>query len=213
VTTLGFLKDGVDFTQLVHQYLANNCTLEITDPVKVKLAKDLMDYVIKFSYGYNSCTLPQLRFQMIFNSTMQELTAELVGLIKRSNAIWRIGGKYEPGTDFLSDNGTEIETKVYKNTHNMLEAAKAGTLDYKVFHGATYVLCYLIEGEVKIISEEPFREIKHWFWLKKIDGKYVVYKDSELTAVTDECLPKTIPICRCTFYEDKIIISKNTYCV
>lgn len=212
MNTLGFLKNGIDFAQLVHQYLNNNCILEITDPAKVQFAKDLMDHVIKSSYGYGSCNSSQLRFQMIFNSTMEELEAEKAGLIKSSSAIWQIDGKYEVGTDFLSKNGAKIETKVYLSENSMLAAAEAGSLNYKVFHGADYVLCYLIEGKVEITSKAPFRKIKHWLWLKKIDGKYSIYEEPELMEVTAECLPKAIPICHCTFCDDKIIISKNTFC-
>jgi hypothetical protein len=213
LNTPGFLENGIDFEQLVKHYINNKYNIEITDPIKIKLAKDLMNHVINNSYGYNdyfSCT-QHGRFQMIFNSTLEELENEKAGLIKRSNAIWTLNGKYETGTDFLSANGAKIEAKVYKNKDSMLAAANAGTLDYKVFHGAAYVICYLIEGEVEITSEPPFRKIKHWFWLRNIDGKYDEYTDSELTDITNECLPKTIPICQCKFYDDKISISKNNY--
>ena len=217
MTTSGFLENGIDFEQLVNYYKANDYDIEITDPVKIKLAKDLTTHVINNSYGYgDSFSRTQSgRFQMIFNSTLAELENEKAGLIKRSSAIWTLNSKYETGTDFLSEDGTPVEAKVYRNKDSMSAAAKAGTLDYKVFHGAEYVICYLIDGEVEIIAEEPFRKVTHWFWLKKIGGEYVEVKsnDSDLTEAITRRLPSAIPICRCTFYDDKIVISKNPYCI
>lgn len=214
MNTPGFTESGIDFEQLVHCYITSNYNIEITDPTKIKLAKDLMAHVINASYGYNDSFSSSLhgRFQMIFNSTLEELVLEKAGFTKRSNAIWSLDSKYETGTDFLADNGAKIEAKVYKAKSSMLKAAEAGTLDYKVFHGADYVICYLIDGEVEILAEEPFRKVKHWFWLKKINDEYIEYNDSELLQLTEECLPKTIPICRCIFYEDNITISENTFC-
>lgn len=214
MSTPGFLEKGIDFEQLIYHYEANNYNFTITDPTEVNLATDLMIHVINSSFGYDTgfaSTVPG-RIQMIFNSTLQELTLEKIGLSKQSNAVWLLDGKYERGTDFKLSDGTGIEAKVYRDKDSMLKAAREGTLDYKVFHGADYVICYLINGEVTITAEYPFREVQHWFWLKKVNGEYVEYSDSELTELINKKLPTALPVCRCMISDDKIIICKNIYC-
>lgn len=213
MVTPGFLENGIDFMPLVKHYLANNCYIEITDPAEVSLARKLMIHVIDSSYGYNddSSYFAQTehgRFQMIFNSALQELIAKLAGLVKKSNAVWLLTDSYEKGTDFQSANGKHIEAKVYKNEASMKKYAKKGSVEYTVFHGAEYVLCYLIDS-----YKDANQESKHWCWLKKINGIYTVYNNDDLTALTEECLPPAIQICYCKFLDDKIIIRKSTYCI
>jgi hypothetical protein len=207
LSTSGFLSNGIDFKLLVKHYLANNCYIEITDPAEVKLAIALMEHVIGTSYEYNEegsfAQTIHGRFQLIFNSTLQEMVAEENGgLIKRSNAVWLLEGSYESGTDFRSSNNSQIETKVYKNEASMQKYAKKGSEVYTVFHGAEYVLCYLIDSY----------ELKHWYWLKKINGIYSVYSNTELDQLTSECLPTTLPVCYCKLKDNKLIIGKNKFC-
>lgn len=207
MTTPGFLDNGIDFTLLVQHYLANNCYIEITNYAEVSLFRKLMRHIIDSSYGYNeeSSNFAQTepgRFQMIFNSVLQELIAELAGLVKKSNAVWLLTDSYEKGTDFQSTNGKQIEAKVYKNYNSMINYAKKGSVKYTVFHGAEYVLCYLIDSY----------EGKHWYWLKKINGIYRVYNNEDLDELTSECLPATISICYCKLKDNKLIIGKNTFC-
>lgn len=208
MVTPGFLETGIDFEQLVNYYLNNNCRIEITDPAEVKLAVTLMEHVINTSHEYNeegsfARTIPG-RFQMIFNSTLQEIiTREKGGLTKLSNAVWLLDGSYEKGSDFRSSNGVEIETKVYKNEASMKKYAKKGSVEYTVFHGAEYVLCYLIDSF----------DDKHWYWLKKINNVYDVYANEELDQLTSTCLPAAISICYCKLRDNKFIIGKNTFCI
>lgn len=207
LATPGFLENGIDFEQLVLYYLSNNCYIEIIDPKEIALAIKLMEHIISTSIGYTEdreklSAAIQRRFQMIFNSTLEELISEKAGLRKRSNAVWLLTGSYEKGTDFQSYNGKQIEAKVYYDWNNMLEYAKKGSISYTVFHGADYVLCYLINSY----------NSKHWYWLKKINNIYNVYYEEDLSNLTDECLPSTIPICYCRLSDDKLIISKNTFC-
>lgn len=207
MVTPGFLKDGIDFEQLVYHYWANDCYVKFTNNEEVSLITCLMEHVIGTSIGYQEDKEKikeaiQRRFQMIVNSTQEELVAEKAGLIKRSSAVWTLAGSYESGTDFKSNNGKQIETKVYFNRDNMLDFAEKGSHDYTVFHGADYVLCYLINSY----------DARHWYWLKKINGIYDVYYDEELYSVTDGCLPSSIPICYCRIRDDSIIIDKNTFC-
>jgi hypothetical protein len=207
LVTPGFLENGIDFAPLVKHYLANNCYIEITDPAEVSLARKLMIHVIDSSYGYDDdssdfARTEHGRFQMIFNSALQELIAKLAGLVKKSNAVWLLTGSYEKGTDFQSANGKHIEAKVYKNEASMKKYAKKGSVEYTVFHGAEYVLCYLIDSY----------EGKHWYWLKKINGTYSVYNNEELDQLTSECLPASISICYCKLRDNKLIIAKNTFC-
>ena len=204
MATPGFLENGIDFEQLVLYYLANNCYLEITDSKEVDLVIRLMKHVIGDSYGYKTDFASTIhgRFQIIFNSTLEELITEKAGLIKRSNAVWLLTDSYEKGTDFQSNNGKQIEAKVYINWYSMLDYAKKGSTDYTVFHGADYVLCYLINSYSS----------KHWYWLKKINNVYDVYYEEELNGLTTECLPSSISICYCRLREDRLIIGKNTFC-
>lgn len=204
MVTPGFLENGIDFAQLVLYYLANNCYLIIADPKEVDLAIRLMEHVIGDSFGYRTdfASTVHGRFQMIFNSTLEELINEKAGLIKQSNAVWLLTDSYEKGTDFRSNNGKQIESKVYQDWNRMLEFAKKGSIDYTVFHGADYVLCYLINSY----------ESKHWYWLKKVNSIYIVHNDTELCAITSECLPASIPICYCKVKDNKLIIGKNTFC-
>ena len=204
MATPGFLENGIDFEQLVLYYLANNCYLEITDSKEVDLVIRLMKHVIGDSYGCKTDFASTIhgRFQIIFNSTLEELITEKAGLIKRSNAVWLLTDSYEKGTDFQSNNGKQIEAKVYINWYSMLDYAKKGSTDYTVFHGADYVLCYLINSYSS----------KHWYWLKKINNVYDVYYEEELNGLTTECLPSSISICYCRLREDRLIIGKNTFC-
>jgi hypothetical protein len=207
LVTPGFLENGIDFKPLVLHYWANNQYIEITDPKELALVIKLMEHVIGTSYRYKEDpeklkAAIQRRFKMIFNSTQEELTSEEAGLIKRSSAVWLLTGSYEKGTDFQSHNGKQIEAKMYYDWNSMLEYAKKGSFDYTVFHGADYVLCYLINSY----------DSKHWHWLKKINNVYNVYSEEELNTLTAGCLPFSIPICDCLLSEDRIIICKNTYC-
>lgn len=207
MVTPGFLETGINFIPLIKQYLANNCYVEITDPVEVSLVRKLMRHIIDSSYGYNeeSSDFAQTehgRFQMIFNSTLQELIAELAGLVKKSKAVWLLTDSYEKGTDFQSTNGKQIEAKVYKNYDSMINYAKKGSVEYTVFHGAEYVLCYLVDSH----------EGKHWYWLKKVGSVYSIYSNEELDKLTSECLPKAIPICYCKLRDNKFVIGKSTFC-
>jgi hypothetical protein len=207
LATPGFLENGIDFEQLVYYYLTNNYRIEITDPAEVKLATALMEHIINTSHGYDDedsfAKTIHGRFQMIFNSTLQEIVArEKGGLTKLSNAVWLLDGSYEKGTDFRSSEGIEIETKVYKNVTSMNNYAKKGSVEYTVFHGAEYVLCYLINSH----------EGKHWYWLKKVSGVYSIYSNEELDKLTSECPPKAISICYCKLRDNKFVIGKNTYC-
>jgi hypothetical protein len=214
LVTPGFLENGINFTPLAETYLANNGYVEITDPAEVNLARRLMRHVIDTSYGYNddSSDFAQTehgRFQMIFNSVLQELILnKRAGFGKRSSAIWLLTDSYEKGTDFQSANGKQIEAKVYKNWNSMIKYSEKGSRYYEVFHGADYVLCYLIDS-----YKDANQESKHWCWLKKINGIYTVYNNDDLTALTEECLPAAIQICYCKFLDDKIIIRKSTYCI
>lgn len=207
MATPGFLENGIDFEQLVYYYLTNNYRIEITDPAEVKLATALMEHIINTGHGYDDedsfAKTIHGRFQMIFNSTLQEIVArEKGGLTKLSNAVWLLDDSYEKGTDFRSSEGIEIETKVYKNVTSMNNYAKKGSVEYTVFHGAEYVLCYLIDSH----------EGKHWYWLKKVSGVYSIYSNEELDKLTSECLPKAISICYCKLRDNKFVIGKNTYC-
>lgn len=197
--TPGFLENGIDFEQLVYYYLDNNCNIEITDPAELNLVNSLMERVINGSRGYTTGALSTVhgRFQYIFNSTLQELhiqqkAAEKLGLVKRSSAVWLLNSVCEYGTDFISKNGKNIEAKMYKNYESMIDYAKNGS-----FHGADYVLCYLI-----------YDCCKHWYWLKRNNGEYTEYNDIELSGMTSELL-KNLPICSCTFVDNKFIISKK----
>lgn len=188
-------------------YVANNCKVEITDPTEVNLALVLMEHVIDTSYEYNEedsfAKTKHGRFQMISNSTLGEVTiARYCKLIKKSSAVWLLDSSYEKGTDFISEDNVEIEAKVYKNINSMNFYAKKGSVKYTVFHGAEYVLCYLIDSY----------EGKHWHWLKKTNGVYSIYNDAGLEALTSKRLPAVIPICYCKIRDNKIILCKNTYC-
>ena len=205
--TPGFLSDGIDFEQLFDHYVASGHYIEITEPTEVNLAIELMEHVINSSYEYNEedsfAKTKHGRFQMILNSTMGEVTiSRYSSLIKKSGAVWLLGGSYEKGTDFISNENVEIEAKVYKNIDSLNFYAKKGSVEYTVFHGAEYVLCYLIDSY----------EGKHWHWLKKNNGVYDLYQDEGLEALTVERLPQSIPICYCKIVDNKIIIGKNKYC-
>lgn len=207
MSTPGFLNNGIDFEQLMDYYVANNCKVEITDPNEVNLVITLMENVINTSYAYNEedsfAKTRHGRFQMIFNSTLGEVTvARCCSLIKQSSAVWLLDGSYEKGTDFKSIEGVEIEAKVYKDINSMNFYAKKGSVEYTVFHGAEYVLCYLINSY----------EGTHWYWLKKTNGVYSIYNDGGLAALTSERLPSAMPICYCKLIDNKFIIGKNTFC-
>ena len=201
--TPGFLEDGIDFEPLVKYYLDNNCAKIVICEAEFNLAMALMEYIIGTSYKYKNKDNRPLRFQMIFNSTLQELVIQACStLIKRSSGLWSLSGHYEKGTDFISTENVEIEAKVYKDRDSMLEYAKKGSVDYTVFHGADYVLCYLIDSY----------ENKHWYWLKKTNGIYDVYSDKALDKLTSERLPESIPVCYCKVVGNTLIIGKNNFC-
>ena len=208
MATPGFLEDGIDFESLVKHYLANNCsTIRITNHAEINLVITLMKHIIATSYEYQDedsfAKTVHGRFQMIFNSTLQELFVRERGkLIKKSGAVWLLDGHYEKGTDFKTKANVGIETKVYKDKTSMEAYAKKGSTEYTVFHGAEYVLCYLINSY----------ENKHWHWLRKIDGVYTRYHNEELEAITSECLPAAIPVCYCKLTDDTLIIGKNKFC-
>jgi hypothetical protein len=208
LATPGFLENGIDFDQLGAYYKANKCHIEITDPAELSLIDKLMKHVIGESYGYNTDFASTIygRFQMIFNATLQELEVKkFPDILKRSNAVWLLTDSYETGTDFLSSNGKRIEAKVYLNWYKMLEYAEKGSKDSTVFHGADYVLCYLIDSYQLNNSSK----LKHWYWLKKINDKYEVFNDVSLEEYTEKYLDMIIPICKCIPLADKLIIREN----
>jgi hypothetical protein len=207
LSTPGFLNNGINFEPLIDHYIANGYKVVISDPAEIRLVMALMDHVINTSYEYNEedsfAKTRHGRFQMIFNSSLEELIMKRYGkLIKKSGIVWLLNGSYEKGTDFQSNNNVKIEAKVYKNETSMLKYAKKGSTEFTVFHGAEYVLCYLIDS----------CEGKHWYWLRKINGIYTIYNNKELEDITDECLPSSIPICYCKLTDDALIIGKNNYC-
>lgn len=212
MTTPGFLDDGIDFEQLIAYYKANNYSIEITDPAEVDLIINLVSYVINASYGYKNgtATIIPNRFQMIFNSALQEHyineAAQEIGLCcKQSSAVWRLGGSYEKGADFQSNTNKPIEVKMYKDWISMSSFIEKGSKDRKVFHDADYVLCYLINSyEV----DNDLRQ-KHWYWLKKTGNVYVVYDNTELLNITYKCLPTSLPICSCKLEDARFILSNK----
>lgn len=226
MATPGFLKDGIDFYTLLCAYAQDGrYRIETTDLTECTTAIDLMKHVIGDSYGYHTgfaSTVPG-RFQMIFNSTIQEAhifaTARSCGmeLCKRSNSTWLLDGSAESGTDFYY-NDIQIEAKVYKNWSNMLSYAEQGSADPTVFHNADYVLCYLIERPwpEELMKLDCTKELvktvgtAHWYWLKKIDGQYVVYFNDDLYDNTYRALSPIIPICKCRLTQDKLSVLLDT---
>lgn len=207
MATPGFLTNGIDFDQLTDYYVANNCRADIVNPVEVKVATALTESVINNSHGYqeegSSVKKLNVRLQMIFNSMLWEkIVKRCSSLIRKSSAVWLVGGSYEKGTDFQSTEGVDIEAKVYKDINSMNFYAKKGSVDYTVFHGAEYVLCYLINSH----------ENKHVYWLKKTNGIYHIYNNEGLDALTSKRLPAVIPICYCKMLADKVIFGKDTFC-
>ena len=207
MSTPGFLENGIDFEQLVLHYISSKDNrIEITDPTEVDLATRLMEYIINNSRGYNENSFANTihgRLQMIFNSTLEEhIINSRSELIKKSDAIWLLGGSYETGTDFKSKEETNIEAKVYRDIDHMNSYAEKGSKHFTVFHGAEYVLCYLIYSH----------KGRHWYWLKKTNGIYDTDTDEALIVRTKERLPDEIPICYCSIRDNKIIISRNTLC-
>lgn len=207
MTTPGFLENGIDFDQLTDYYVTNNCRVDIVNQIEVKVATTLTESVINNSHGYqeeeSSAKKLNVRLQMIFNSMLWEkIVKRCSSLIRKSGAVWLVGGSYEKGTDFQSTDGVDIEAKVYKDINSMNFYAKKGSVDYTVFHGAEYVLCYLINSH----------ENKHVYWLKKTNGIYHIYNDEGLEYLTSKRLPAVIPVCYCTIRPGKIIFGKNTYC-
>ena len=203
--TPGFFSDGIDFDCLVKYYRANNNYICITDSSEIKLATELMEDLIAKSYGYDEDDFVKTihgRFQILFNSNILELTAEESStLIRRSNSIWRLNGSYETGADFVSTDGVAIETKVYKNILRMRSYAEKGSSDYTVFHGAKYVLCYLLNSH----------NGKHWHWLAETNGKYTEYDEEWLNIKTAEQLPPALPMCYCKLSPNRLILGENTY--
>ena len=224
MSTPGFLKDGIDFDQLLFPYLQNN-GIEITDPQELAVAINLMKHVIGDSYRYDQGFASTIhgRFQMIFNSTLQEAhifaVAKQLGMNigKRSDSTWLLSDTYEKGTDFYCED-LQIEAKVYKNWSNMLWYAEQGSNDSTVFHDADYVLCYLIDLPFpEELSDFDCLQARtssvgttHWYWLKRINGKYVVYFNEELYTNTYSALAKVLPICKCRLYSDKLSIFRDT---
>ena len=207
MVTPGFLENGIDFDPLIDYYIANNCKVEIVNQPEVKVATALTEGVIKNSYGYqdedSAVKSDNVRLQMIFNSMLWEkIVDSCTSLIRKSSAVWLLGGSYEKGTDFQSAEGVDIEAKVYKDIDSMNFYAKKGSVDYTVFHGAEYVLCYLITSY----------ENKHVYWLKKTNGVYHIYNDEGLEDLTSKRLPVVIPICYCKIRDNKVIFGKNTFC-
>jgi hypothetical protein len=207
LVTPGFLENGIDFDQLTDYYVTNNCYVEIISPTEVKVATTLTENVINNSYGYQDeesfVKKDNIRLQMIFNSMLWEkIVKRCSSLIRKSSAVWLLNSSYEKGTDFRSTDGVDIEAKVYKNIDSMKSYAKKGSVDYTVFHGAEYVLCYLIDSH----------EGKHVYWLKKTNGIYHIYNDEGLEALTSKRLPAVIPICYCKMLADKVIFGKDTFC-
>jgi len=207
LVTPGFLENGIDFDPLIDYYVANNYYVEVVNQSEVKVATALTESVINNSHGYqeeeSSAKKPNVRLRMIFNSMLWEKIVKRVSsLIRKSSAVWLVGGSYEKGTDFQSTDGVDIEAKVYKDINSMNFYAKKGSVDYTVFHGAEYVLCYLNNSQ----------ENKHVYWLKKTNGIYHIYNDEGLEYLTSKRLPQVIPVCYCTIRPDKIIFGKSTYC-
>ena len=207
MATPGFLENGINFDPLIDYYIANNYRVEVINQPEVKVATALTESVINNSHGYqeedSSAKKLNVRLQMIFNSMLWEkIVKRCSSLIRKSSAVWLVGGSYEKGTDFQSTDGVDIEAKVYKDINSMKFYAKKGSVDYTVFHGAEYVLCYLINSY----------ENKHVYWLKKTNGIYHIYNDEGLEALTSKRLPAVIPICCCKIVDNKIIIGKNKYC-
>lgn len=207
MVTPGFLENGIDFDPLTDYYTANNYYVEVTNQSEVKVAIALTESVINNSYGYQEeesfVKKLSVRLQMMFNSMLWEkIVKKCSSLIRRSSAVWLVGGSYEKGTDFQSTEGVDIEAKVYKDINSMNFYAKKGSVDYTVFHGAEYVLCYLINSH----------ENKHVYWLKKTNGIYHTYNDERLEDLTNKRLPAVIPVCYCKIRPDKIIFGKNTFC-
>ena len=225
MVTPGFLKDGIDFEQLVKYFLARNCLrIEITDQREVNLFIKLMEHIIGNSYKYNEgfAATKNGRGQMIFNATMQEIAIQAVeqqfGLVKRSNAVWLLSDSYERGTDFYSVNDKQIEAKVYKTWSNMLIYADKGSKDPTVFHDADYVLCYLIDRPetAELESSQEIKQYvgqKHWYWLKRINNEYVVYFNKDLYDMTLYLLPQIMPVCYCKVYDNKVIFDRNTFAI
>lgn len=226
MSTPGFLTNGIDFYQLLSAYAQDNkYCIEITSLQELEMVINLMKRVIGSSYGYKSdfaSTIPG-RFQMIFNSALQEAhvyaIAKKLGvkLCKRSDSTWLLDDTYEEGTDFYYKD-TQIEAKVYKNWTNMLYYAKQGSIDPTVFHNADYVLCYLIEKPwpeelLALTDADTFAKkfgTAHWYWLKRINGKYVVYLNDDLYTDTYKSLSPLIPICKCRLTSDKLSICLDT---
>lgn len=207
MVTPGFLENGIDFDQLTDYYIANSCYVEVINPIEIKVATTLTENVINNSYGYQEdesfAKNDNIRLQMIFNSMLWEkIVKRNSSLIRKSSAVWLVDGSYEKGTDFQSTEGVDIEAKVYKDINRMNFYAKKGSVDYTVFHGAEYVLCYLINSH----------ENKHVYWLKKTNGIYHIYNDEGLEDLTSKHLPTVIPVCYCKIRDDKIIFGKNTFC-
>jgi hypothetical protein len=206
LVTPGFLENGIDFDMLIDYYIANNYRVEVINQPEVKVAAALTESVINNSHGYQDGDSPvkqlNVRLQMIFNSMLWEKIVKICSsLIRKSSAVWLVGGSYEKGTDFQSTEGVDIEAKVYKDINSMNFYAKKGSVDYTVFHGAEYVLCYLINSYKN----------KHVYWLKKTNGIYHIYNNEGLEDLTHKRLPATIPICYCKMNNDKVVFAKNTF--
>ena len=223
MSTPGFLINGIDFYQLLCAYVQSN--IEITDPQELALIIDLMKHVIGNSYGYKNDFASTIygRFQMIFNSTIQEAhifaIAKKYGmdLCKRSDSKWLLSDTHEIGTDFYYKD-LQIEAKVYKNLNNMLSYAEQGSINPTVFHNADYVLCYLIDRPwpEELMAFEDMQEFtkrvgtSHWYWLRRINGQYVLHFNEDLYTNTHKALSPTLPICKCRQTSDKFSISLDT---
>jgi hypothetical protein len=221
LVTPGFLADGVDFRPLVYHYLASDYKVIIDDPQEMNIYHKLTQHVIDDSFKYGNDTPDQknqnikkkhIRFQMIFNSTLQELYLERAGLGKRSSSVWLITGEAEGGTDFVSSNNKRIEAKIYKDSTSMFKYAKKAATDPTVFHDADYVCVYLMDYYERAIG--AVKEKAHWVWLTRIAGEYVEYFDVELKQIAESCLPAVLPVCHCLeTTSNKLIIGQNTYCL
>ena len=192
---------GVDLTVFATEFWAktkfiirNTSEERLLDALKTLVQKVIDDSI---RYKDKDVTNPPKRFQIMVNGNILEiylLAADVFGLIRKSDSKWLITGTYESGTDFISQNGKNIEAKVYFSEKSMtekIEAANQG--DRYIFHDADVVCCYLI-NTTRFIANKPY----HYQWLKRIEGQYVLYNDESLDNLTQESMPERLPLCRCS---------------
>lgn len=212
--TPGFLRNGIDFGPFTQYYrMAPGNFIVIDDPEEIAVSHALAQHVIKTSYGYSDINQDDERLQYIFNSELMETKLAKV-LKRRSNSVWLIGGQAEGGTDFESNDGLQIEAKMYKDVDRMLEFAKKASASPAVFHTADYVIVYLKNSYKRTIPGTNLEESTHWVWLHRdADGNYVEYYDEALEAQTKQFLPDTLPVCYFKYTADnKLIVGKSKFC-